>query len=178
MTGDSIPAMLAPASTARRVIAYVVDVILLATVSLAVWELVDRMGLASSPVNTPVGIPLAPAAVVIEILLVSMSGVYFIGLWRAARRTLGMRLMRLWIGRAEDGIPLTWRQGIVRWLLLEGILSFVSMAARDADATYVLVSLSTIGWTLVLIVSTIRDPMHRGVHDRWSGSLVVVEHAR
>lgn len=164
-----------PASTVRRVVAYIGDSLLLGAVGLAVWEVVDHLGIARSPANTPFGAPIELATLAVVLLLVGMNAVYFTVLWRLQQGTLAMRLLRLRIGRAADGVPLTWRQGIVRWLLLEGILSLTSAMVPENDVTYALTGLAAILWVTILLISTIRDPMHRGLHDRWSDSMVVSE---
>ncbi|MBX3030395.1 MAG: RDD family protein [Chloroflexi bacterium] len=163
------------ASTTRRVVAYIGDSLLLGAVGLAIWGVVDHLGIARSPANTPIGSSIEPATLAVVLLLVGMNALYFTVLWRLQQGTLAMRLLRLRVGRAADGVPLTWRQGIVRWLVLEGILSLTSAMVPENDVTYAFSGLAGITWVTILLISTIRDPMHRGLHDRWSDSMVVSE---
>lgn len=102
-----------------------------------------------------------------------ISAAYFIGTWRRLRGSPGQRLLRMEIGAEADGATITYRQGVIRWLLvglplcLEAAL--VPVVSGSVDA---LLILSLIVWYVVLLVSTARNPAKQGLHDRLAHTVV------
>lgn len=97
-------------------------------------------------------------------------GAYFTLLWMSSgRATLGMRLFNLQIGRADNGQRLDARASFIRWLAFGSWLGVVGFSPALAG----LGSLVQIGWSIVLLVSTIASPTRQGIHDRIAGSAIV-----
>ncbi len=155
-------------------VAYILDTVLLSLIGFAFWEAIART----------VGRPYWAGAdgtldhvttMGLQLFLIGVSGVYFVGCWCGARRTIGMRLLGLRVERDDDGGALSVSQAAVRWLVLEGILSIVSVVMGPVDALYWVSFAVTWLWIIGLLVSTGRDPQRRGIHDKLSGSIVIAE---
>lgn len=99
-----------------------------------------------------------------------IEGAYFVLLWMSTgRATLGMRLFNLQVGNAADGAKLTTDQAIKRWLAYGSWLGIAAIVPILAPV----VGLVTLGWTIVLLVTTASSPTKQGLHDRFVGSAVV-----
>jgi hypothetical protein len=126
---------------------------------------------------------------------------YYVVSWVAAGGTPAQKMLGLAVADAETAGNLSFAAASIRWLALYGLAGAVSMvlllaylqvfstiAGRDwmgsgyglPSGSYVgltlmsdLASLASTGWTIVLLVSTARRPDHRGLHDRWAGSIVI-----
>lgn len=95
---------------------------------------------------------------------------YFTLLWMSSgRATLGMRLFSLQIGRADNGQRLDARASFIRWLALGSWLGVLGFSPALAG----LGGLAQLGWSVVLLVSTIASPTRQGIHDRIAGSAIV-----
>ncbi len=117
------------------------------------------------------------------ILNVALGAGYFIGSW--ARRsgrdlpsTPGQRLLRIAVGQAGASRPITPAQATARWLLLMGPVSLCALLGIVAPASRAPVALVSLAWYLILLVTTLRSPAGRGLHDRFSGSIVTVRARR
>jgi uncharacterized RDD family membrane protein YckC len=96
---------------------------------------------------------------------------YFALSWTRWARTPGQRLLGIDVRRI-DGARVRPAPAIVRWLLLVAPLSFVS-AAISLDARVGLAVVLAAGvWYLALVVSSARNPMKRGLHDRVVATVV------
>ena len=95
---------------------------------------------------------------------------YFTLLWMSSgRATLGMRLFSLQIGRADNGQRLDARTSFTRWLAFGSWLGVLGFSPALAG----LGGLLQLGWSVVLLVSTMTSPTRQGIHDRIAGSAIV-----
>jgi len=113
-------------------------------------------------------------AVVDALLSTLLGALYFAGSWARFAATPGQRLLGIRVVGASDGGRVTFAAALVRWLLLAapfGIASVLTTAvvAGRAEA---LVDLALLAWYLALLVTTVRSPVARGLHDRWAGTAV------
>ena len=149
-----------PAETAPRVIAWLIDCLIVAVLSALAGILVSIFGFA----DTPIG------ALVMGIINTAISYRYFTRLWLSDRRaTFGMRLMGLGVGRAADGAPLTERDAAIRWLAFGGPIG----GMNGVPGLAVFAGLGILIWYPALVYFTESDASHRGPHDHAAGSLVV-----
>ena len=101
---------------------------------------------------------------------VILEAIYFVLLWMSSgRATLGMRLFSLQVGRMDDGQRLPFQAALVRWLAFGSWFGLLGLVPALASVG----SLLQLGWSIVLLVSTIASPTHQGIHDRIAGSAVV-----
>jgi uncharacterized RDD family membrane protein YckC len=148
------------AGTFTRVVAYVIDALLVFLVVFLVGVVVGAYRTDASQAIT----------FVVGLVSLALSAAYFIGLWRSAwHGTLGMRLMRIRVLGAVNGATLGLDSAVIRWLALTGIIS----AAALIPVGTTLIGLLALIWVIALLVTTVMDPLHQGLHDRWAGSVVV-----
>lgn len=158
--------------TAPRFIAYLLDGFLLGIVGAVIGGILGSVGW--TPVEPPPFGPYGPidynallvADPVGTVLTVVLSAVYFIGSWTGGRRgTPGQRLLKLQVGNAFDGRPLTFDQAIRRWL---GLGEFIVLIPGFTGA----VGLWFL-WAIVLLMTTATSQSKQGLHDRLANSAVV-----
>ncbi len=164
------------ADVPNRLVGFLVDLLILTilafvgavTISVLFGPVV-RIDLSTDPrVELNQGLALMNGA-----LSTIISAVYFIGTWRRLRGSPGHRLLRMRIGAEADGLPITYRQGVVRWLLiglplcLEASLTPVITGSADA-----LLILALLVWYVVLLISAARNPAKQGLHDRLAHTVV------
>jgi hypothetical protein len=129
--------------------------------------------------------------------------VYFAGSWVRMGGTPAQRALKIRVADDASGANLSVDQALLRWLLLEGIstiaggvvlILFLNIAATtpmnqlfgdrggfgafgygSAGVTIVsdVVSWGSTLWLIVLVVSAGASSLHRGLHDRISGSVVL-----
>ena len=105
----------------------------------------------------------------LTIVGLAVSALYFIGSWSGGRRaTLGQRLLKIQVGNAFDGRPLTLDQAIRRWLGFGEFIWLIGFVPGLAGAS----SLYFL-WALVLLITTAASPTKQGLHDRLANSAVV-----
>jgi uncharacterized RDD family membrane protein YckC len=105
-----------------------------------------------------------------SVLAVVIEAAYFIFLWMSSgRATLGMRLFGLQVGNAADGARLRTDQAGKRWLAYGSWLGIAAIVPLMGA----LAGLVSLGWTLVLLVTTATSPTKQGLHDKFAGSAVV-----
>jgi uncharacterized RDD family membrane protein YckC len=113
---------------------------------------------------------LLAASLVTSLVSAAISGVYFVFLWSSGgRATLGMRLLKLQIGNADDGQTLSLGQAFKRWFAMgswAGILSAVPLLGSA-------VGLAQFVWYIVLLVTTGSSPTRQGLHDRFARTAIV-----
>lgn len=156
----------------RRVVAYLIDLLLLSCLGLGVGALFDAvLGPPTSPPQRAVS--LAYLAVIGTI-----GAAYWVALWTGGRATLGMRLLRIRVVEAGSGGHVPLGVAVRRWLVLEGVVIALGvltdvafwMAQPDiGTAAY----LGSILWTVVLLATTCLSATRQGLHDRFAGTLVV-----
>jgi uncharacterized RDD family membrane protein YckC len=144
------------ADTAARLVAYVIDVgIMLVAATLAFVVLEPSTGLQEA---------------VFSIAWLGWSLGYFVLFWSGGRRaTPGQRLFKIQVGNASNGAPLNVSQAVKRWFAMGDVLSLVGLIPGLANGGTTLVVI----WAIVLMVSIVRHPSKRGIHDLFAGSAVV-----
>ncbi len=144
------------ADTASRLVAYVIDVgVMLVASTLAFVVLGPSTGLQ---------------AAVFSIVLVGWSLGYFVLCWTGGRRaTPGQRLFKIQVGNASDGAPLNVSQALKRWFAMGDVLLLVGLIPGLANGATTLVLI----WEVVLMVTVVRHPSKRGIHDLFARSAVV-----
>lgn len=167
------------ADVPNRLVAYLVDIVFLTILSFigaviisVLFGPVVTIDLSTDPrISFDQGLALLNGA-----LSTIISAAYFIGTWRRLRGSPGHRLLRMRIGAEGDGGVVTYRQGVVRWLLLGLPLcleaSLTPVISGSADA---LLILGLLVWYLVLLVGMARNPAKQGLHDRLAHTVVTKE---
>ena len=155
------------ADTLARFVAYVIDGFLIALIAGIIAE---PMGWGVVPdAADPFG-PESFRTTEYTILTAALGALYFIASWSGGRRaTLGQRILKIQVGNAFDGRPLSFDQAVRRWL---GLGEFLSLFGLTAGLAALASGLQLI-WTIVLLITTATSPTKQGLHDRIANSAVV-----
>jgi uncharacterized RDD family membrane protein YckC len=143
-----------------RLVAFVIDLVFLACISIAIGLFVGAFRAGSSQAVT----------LAAGLVGVAIGGLYFVAFWTSGwHATLGMRLIGIRLLQAVDGAPLPLEAAVTRWLALLGIVQLLSILPFAQGV----LGLIALVWVIVLLVTTATDRLHQGMHDRWTGSVVV-----
>jgi len=146
----------------NRIIAYIIDVILLGIINLIVLALVVAIMGASDA-----------ASIVITVIGLVISIGYWVWSWSSRRMTVGMQLLGLQIGSEADGSTITQGQALVRWAIIgvPGLLA--SATSYFSSGLGVLLSLVGAIWLIALLVSIAQSATKQGYHDRYAKTIMV-----
>lgn len=155
------------ATTTRRVMAYLIDIVLLAIIAVPLLLIISP--LPTGPFDTQAE---ADAAIANYLLVASLLGLvvnaaYFIPQWAIRGSTLGQQWLGVRVANASDGgkPPVGWV--VVRWLVLTlAPLSVLSIVLP-------LIGTALIGWPAILFVTTIMNPRRQGLHDQAARTVVL-----
>ncbi len=177
------PAGLFYADVPNRVIAYIIDAILVGIVSAIVGAVL--FAIVGSPTkvvsvadpNSILGVRFETTTNYVSSLLYAIVGAaisagYFIYTWTAMRGTVGMRLLGMQVGNAADGATLTMEQAVRRWLALGGVFT-LAQTLNPLPLIGVLLGLAALIWVIALIVPTAQSPTKQGLHDQFANTIVV-----
>ncbi|CAN5455049.1 hypothetical protein BH23CHL8_BH23CHL8_10870 [soil metagenome] len=172
------PAGLFYADVPNRIIAYIIDVIVLAVIGFVVALVLG--GIFGGIMTTTEGaIDGATsdlnlfAFIVVAIGNLAISFAYFGYSWTTLRATPGMKLLGLQIGDERDGRSIDWNQALTRWLVL-GIPSILaSFASYVSSGLGFILSLVGLIWLIVLLYSIAKSPTKQGIHDRYARTIMV-----
>jgi uncharacterized RDD family membrane protein YckC len=161
-----------------RIVAYIIDWILLAVV-FAFVSIIFGSIFFGSLLTGGVGIAVV-AGVVYAVVNLIISAAYFIWGWTnpQMRASLGQRVLGLNTLNASDGGTLTRDQAVRRWAWLYGIFavaSAVQLALGSSDIRILgsLISLLTLAYWIFLLYTTYQSPKKQGYHDVQAGTVVV-----
>ncbi len=166
------------ADLTTRVIAFIIDAILLgilsAFVSLALGALLLGFLLNGGIFGVIIATVLLSAATLF------LSAIYFVWGWTnpAMRASLGQKALNLQTVNAADGATLTRPQAIARWGWLYGVFVLASVVQMVLGTTSLsilgsLVSLATFAYFVFLIWTTSKDAKRQGFHDVKAATVVV-----
>lgn len=170
------PAGLFYADVPNRIIAYIIDVIILAIIGFVVSLVLGGLfgGITTAATVDSAGGELNFGAfIVVTIVQLAISFGYFGYFWSVQRGTPGMKLLSLQIGHESDGRSIDWSQAAIRWLIL-GIPSILATFASYMSAGLGFI-LSIVGlvWLIVLLYTIAQSPTKQGIHDRYARTIMV-----
>jgi uncharacterized RDD family membrane protein YckC len=155
-----------------RIIAFVVDAIILNVVFWIAWSLVFTTLFITGGLG---GVWVAAIIGLVGYLVASAA--YFIYTWTRWRATPGQRILSLETVNADDGATITQDVAIRRWLYLFGpsvLSSVLSLGAGYAIGILSpLVSLAILAYYIYLLYSASQDPRRQGFHDKQVKTVVV-----
>jgi uncharacterized RDD family membrane protein YckC len=160
------------ADLVTRIIAYVIDAILLSIAfGIVGVAILGGFLLTGGLAGAIIGF------VVLGLLYLVGSAAYFIYTWTTMRATPGQKILSLETVNAADGATLTRDQAIKRWAYLFGpsALGTVANFALVGQVAILgsLISLATFIYTIYLLYTASQSPKRQGFHDVQSGTVVV-----
>jgi uncharacterized RDD family membrane protein YckC len=166
------PAGLALADVPNRVIASVIDFVILGIVGFIVGAIIhpilgDRFTFFGSVIGT---VPSLFSSIVVAAIMAAVSAGYFIYTWlRMGGATVGMRLLKLNVRDAQTGGPITQQQAINRWLVFGAPYALSFLYGWGIG---ILISIGVLVWYVYLLITTAQSPTRQGFHDKYSGTVV------
>jgi uncharacterized RDD family membrane protein YckC len=155
-----------------RVIAIIIDAIILGIITFIVQGILGGIGLRPYSVTIS-GLDVNIIGLLLYVIIsLALSVAYFVGTWTRMRGTLGMKALGMQIGNSGDGATLTTDQGVRRWiaLFLPSTLSTVFVGFGFLGS---LVSLAAFAWVIFLLWTTYKSPTKQGWHDHYANTMVV-----
>jgi uncharacterized RDD family membrane protein YckC len=156
----------------NRIIAYIIDILILVVINIAVGIVLAIVGLSATTVS---GLEVTTnwfASIIITVVSLAISGIYFVYMWTNRRATVGMQALSLQIGTAPDGTTITRDQAIKRWLALGAIFS-IAQILSPLPLVGLLIAFLSLGWIIFLIVTTAQSPTKQGWHDKFANTMIV-----
>jgi uncharacterized RDD family membrane protein YckC len=154
----------------NRVIALIIDALVLVVISVAVGLVLAAVGLSTGSLFGSG--TLDAALIVYAVIGFIINAVYFIGSWTSSRATIGMRVLGMQVGNAYDGKTLTMDQAIRRAVALWGP-STVAQFFNGVSGIGTILGLLAFLWVLYLLYTTATSPTKQGFHDKFANSVVV-----
>lgn len=177
------PAGLYYADVPNRIIAQIIDAVLVGIVGLIVGIVVYAIvGPAQNVTTVPdsnslLGVRIETSTnwvptIIGAIVGLAISAGYYIYTWTAMRGTLGQKMLGMQVGNAADGATLTMDQAVRRWLALGGIFSLAQFL-NPLPGLGLLIGLASLVWVIALLVTTAQSPTKQGLHDQFAKTVVV-----
>jgi len=163
MSVQAASAALAPASIGARVVAYIIDGLILFVVGLLV-------------VGSLIGDQTVTGNVIRAIIYALLGFVYFGYTWTAWRASPGQRILGLVTVNADDGAAVSWNTAIVRWAFLFGPSAVQSLFTNQLTGGLgALIGLVVFVYYIYLLYSAATDSRRQGFHDKQAGTIVTTK---
>jgi len=159
----------------NRAIAYIIDAIILFVGFVIVAAVVDAVGIKTTSLDltSPTLVSFNPiAGLILAAINLAISVAYFVYTWTAMRGTVGMKVLGMQIGNAQDGATITMDQALRRSLILFGP-GAVAEALAGWSILGLLIGLASFGWFIYLLYTTAVSPTKQGFHDKFANTMVV-----
>ena len=163
MTVQVTSSALAPAAVVTRVIAYIIDAIILGILGIVI------LGIIVNDV-TIVG------SVIRAVIYAVLGFLYFGYTWTTWKASPGQRILGLMTVNAADGAALTWNQATMRWAFLFGP-SILNSLFQLGGGLSSIVSLIVLVYYIYLLYTTATDARKQGFHDKQANTLVIAKTA-
>jgi uncharacterized RDD family membrane protein YckC len=160
------------ADVPNRVIAIIIDGIVIFVIMLVIALVLAAIGLGASTMTGGATSGSFVGSLVLAVVGLVVGAAYFIYTWTSMRATFGMRALGMQIGNAGDGKTLTRDQAIRRYLALAGP-GIVANAFSGISVIGTLLSLASLGWIIYLLYTTANSPTKQGWHDVFANTQVV-----
>jgi uncharacterized RDD family membrane protein YckC len=158
------------ADVPNRVIAIIIDGIILVVLFVILGIILATIGLATGAIGTSGGS--AVGSIIGAIIGLVVGGGYFVYTWTSMRATVGMRVLGMQVGNAGDGKTLTTEQAVRRYLALAGP-GVIANFFTGFPVIGTVLSLLSLGWVIYLLYTTANSPTKQGWHDVFANTQVV-----
>ena len=154
----------APASIGARVVAFIIDAIVLGLCQFVLGVIIGDVSVVGS---------LARA-----VIYAALGFVYFAYSWTAWRASPGQRMLGMVTVSAENGSTLNWNQATMRWAWLFGPSVLNSLFGNQVGGGLgAIVGLVVLAYYIYLLYSAATDPRKQGFHDKQAGTIVATKTA-
>ncbi len=158
------------ADVPNRIIALIIDAIVLVIIGVAIGMILGIVGLSTGGFGSNAGFEVG--VLVYGVLGIIVNAAYFIYSWTAARATLGMKALGMQVGNAFDGKTLTMDQTLRRAVALWGPSTLAQFFVGVSGIGTILGLLAFL-WVIYLLYTTATSPTKQGFHDKFANSVVV-----
>jgi uncharacterized RDD family membrane protein YckC len=160
------------ADLTNRIIAFIIDGVILAIVGFVV-NLVLLTTIVAAIVTTGSALFIL-FGVVVLVIDVLLAGIYFVYTWTNLKASPGQRLLGMMTVSETDGSVLTFNQALARFVIMFAPGYVASLASTVIPGILGLIlSLAGLAWTIFLIYTTANDPKRQGFHDHYAHSVVI-----
>ena len=169
MTTQTASLALAPADLGTRLIAVVIDGLVLGLVYLVLITIIAVGAVVQGDINIV-------AAASRSVLWALLSAAYFAYGWTKWKASPGQRAMGLRTVKADDGQALSGMQALTRWAYLFGPSAFASLFTQPEQVggfVSFVIQLLVLVYYVYLYRTASADPRRQGFHDKQVGSIVV-----
>lgn len=167
------PSGLVYADVPNRVIAYIIDAILIGILNFIIGGILGGFGLVPIVVNPDFSVSVNyVATLVVGIVGLLISAGYFVYTWTSMRATIGMRLLGMQIGNAGDGQTITTNQAVRRYAALAAP-SIIAQVFSPVPLIGLVIALLGIFWYIYLLYTTANSPTKQGWHDQFANTQIV-----
>jgi len=170
------PGNLALADLPERIIAYIIDAIILGLIGIVINLILGSI-LVETRTDFVFGVPVVVrgpsflASVIGILISLAISAGYFIYMWtRMNGSTIGMRVLKLGVRDASSGSLVNQQQAIRRWAYI-GLPGALGLA-YVLPLIGILVSLGVLAYYIFLLVTTAQSPTRQGFHDKGANTVV------
>ena len=160
MTVQATTSALAPATVVARLIAYVIDLVILWICGVLI-------------LGSIVGDSSMVGGISRAIIYAVFGFLYFGYTWTAWRASPGQRVLGLMTVNAAEGAALTWNQATKRWVFLFGP-SVLNSLFQFSGLSFI-VSVLLLCYGIYLLYTTATDPQKQGFHDKQASTLVIAK---
>jgi uncharacterized RDD family membrane protein YckC len=161
VTVQTTSSALAPAPVVTRVIALIIDGIVL--------------GLCSFVLGVLIGDASITSGIIRAIIYAALGYLYFAYTWTTWRASPGQRILGLQTVNEADGAALSWNQATMRWAFLFG--PSVLQSLFQFGGLSAIIGLLVFLYGIYLLYTTATDPRKQGFHDKQANTLVVAKTA-
>lgn len=172
------PAGLLYADVPNRVMALILDIILLSIVGFVLAWLFGGLVTQPGALDSAGGELDLVAFVIVLLLQLAVSFGYFGGSWTLFGATPAMRMLSLRIGHESDGGAVSWRGSFVRWLFLGLPALLASLTVYVPNAIGLILGGLGVVWLLGLLYTMAQSPTKQGLHDRYAHTILVKSRRR
>jgi uncharacterized RDD family membrane protein YckC len=160
------------ADVPNRIIAYIIDIIVIAVISIAIGLVLAIVGISVVSGSGTGATTNWLGTIILTAVGLAISGAYFVYSWSNQRATIGMKALGLQIGDAPGGATITTNQAIRRWLALGAAFS-IAQALTPLPLIGVLIGFAAFGWVIFLLYTTWKSPTKQGWHDVFANTMIV-----
>jgi uncharacterized RDD family membrane protein YckC len=169
-----VPAGFACADAPNRLIAYLLDAIVVSGAAFLAAAAVSALAGPAVRFAATGEVRVNGAVLALDALVATaVNAGYFIASWTTLAGSPAQRLLRLTVVGVDDGRPLTVSRAATRWLGLGAPFVVATALGLAVPPLAGVLLLAALAWYAVLLAGVTGDPPKQGLHDRLAGTVVL-----